>query len=106
MYSTIDLSIVFSVLVDGVEDTLVMHITFSTIQFKPPAAALHHSPLEQTLVVDATFKVNVFLALQLGHDDFYCFIAHSQAVARCCPADYMLYCNKTPLQDTVILKGR
>lgn len=45
----------YCVFADGANGTLVMHPSVSTVHFGPPA--LHHSQLEQILVVSAAFKV-------------------------------------------------
>lgn len=75
------------VFADGAEDTRVMHRPVSTTQLELPTAAFHRSPLQQTLMVCATFNVSVFLVVQLGEAGFYyVLLTHTQAATGCCPS--------------------
>lgn len=75
------------VFADGAKNTQVMHRPVATTQLELPAAAFHRSPLQQTLVVCATFNISVFLVVQLGEAGFYyVLLTHTQAVTGCCPS--------------------
>lgn len=74
-----------------------VHCPVSITNFKLPGTALHNSFVKQTLVVHADFKISIFLALQLGQDDFLlCFLVHGHChwLLPCPPSNQPSHCSE------------